>query len=98
MPASKTFQIPQALALAQDPEPRHEEHVPGRDAHAAPHAGIGDGLEESNQIDSVAAASLSGTGKRQSRRPQPMLAAAARTLATRFESALHLDAAQIAAA
>ena len=53
VPASKTLQIPQALALAQDPEHRHQEQIPGRDAHAAAHAGVGDRLEEADQIEIV---------------------------------------------
>ena len=51
VPASKTLQIPQALALAQDPEHRHKEQIPGRDAHAAAHAGVGYRLEAADQIE-----------------------------------------------
>ena len=51
VPASKTFQIPEAFALAQDPEHCHQEQIQGRDAYAAAHAGIGDRLEEADQIE-----------------------------------------------
>jgi len=47
----KTLKIPQALALAQDPECSHQKQIPGRDANAAAHAGIGDSLEVADQIE-----------------------------------------------
>ena len=47
----KAFQIPQALAGAQDPEHRNQEQVPGRDANAPPHLGIRDRLEVADQIE-----------------------------------------------
>ena len=47
----KTLQIAQAFALAQDPKHCHQQEVPGRDAHAPPHPGVGDGLEEADQIE-----------------------------------------------
>ena len=36
----KAFQIPQALAAAQNPEHRNQQQVPGRDANAPSHARI----------------------------------------------------------
>ena len=49
--ASKALQIPQALAIAQDPEHRHQQQVPGRGANAPPHLGIRDRLEVADQIE-----------------------------------------------
>jgi len=40
VPARETFQISQALTLAQDPEKRHQKHVPGWNPDAPPHPGI----------------------------------------------------------
>ena len=51
MTPGKTLQVPEALALAQDPEHRHQQQVPGRDPDALPHAGIGDGLEKADQVE-----------------------------------------------
>lgn len=39
----KAFQIPQALAAAQNPEHRNQQQVPGRDANAPSHARIRSG-------------------------------------------------------
>lgn len=48
---AEALQIPQALALAQDPENRHQQQIPGRDAYAPPHAGIRDRLDVANQVE-----------------------------------------------
>ena len=45
MPAGKTLQIPQSLALAKDPEHGNKQQIPSRDADAPPHAGIRNRLE-----------------------------------------------------
>jgi len=47
----KALQIAQALALVQDPERRHQQHIPGRNADASPHPGIRDRLEEDDQVE-----------------------------------------------
>jgi hypothetical protein len=47
----KTFQIPQALATAQDPEHRHQQQIPGRDADPTPHPSIRNRLEEADQVE-----------------------------------------------
>ena len=49
--SGKTLQIAQALAFAQDPEHGHQQQVPSRDAHTAPHPGIRDRLEVADQIE-----------------------------------------------
>ena len=51
VPTSETLQTPQALALAQDPEDRHQQQVPGWNPDAPPHPGIRDRLEEADQIE-----------------------------------------------
>ncbi len=48
---SKAFQIPQALAAAEDSQHRHQQQVPGRDANAPPHARVRDRLEVADQIE-----------------------------------------------
>ena len=47
----KALQIPQALAAAQDPEHRHQQQVPGRDANAPSHARVRDRLEVADQVE-----------------------------------------------
>jgi hypothetical protein len=84
----KAPQIPQALAFAQDSEYGDQQQIPGRDANAPPHPGIRDRLEVADQIEIAAAETLWGTERRQSCRPQPMLAAAASKPVPDFESAL----------
>lgn len=49
-PACKTLEIPEALALAQDPEHGDQQQVTDRDTQATPHAGIRDRLEKAAQI------------------------------------------------
>jgi hypothetical protein len=51
MTPGKTLQIPQALALAQDAEYRHQQQVPGRDTNPSTHPGIRDRLEVADQIE-----------------------------------------------
>ena len=51
LPASETPRVTQALALAQDPEYRHLQHVPSWNPDAPPHPGIWDRLEEADQIE-----------------------------------------------
>jgi hypothetical protein len=51
MAPGKTLQITHALAFAQDAEHRHQQQVPGRDSDALTHAGIGDDLEEADQVE-----------------------------------------------
>jgi hypothetical protein len=51
MADGKALQIPQALAAAQDPEHRHQQQVPSRKTHAAPHARVRDRLEVADQIE-----------------------------------------------
>ena len=48
---SKTLQIPEALAFAQDPEHCHQQEVPGWDANPSTHPGIRDRLEVADQIE-----------------------------------------------
>jgi len=47
----KAFQIPQALAAAQNPEHRNQQQVPGRDANAPSHARVRDRLEIADQVE-----------------------------------------------
>ena len=47
----KAFQIPQALAAAQDPKHRNQQQVPARDANAPSHARVRDRLEVVDQIE-----------------------------------------------
>ena len=47
----KTLKIAEALALAQDPEHRHQQQVPGRNADTPPHPSIRDRLEVADQIE-----------------------------------------------
>ena len=47
----KTLQIPQALATTQDSQHRHQEQIPGRDAHPAPHPRVRDRLEGADQVE-----------------------------------------------
>lgn len=49
----KAFQIPQALAAAQDPEHCHQQQVPGWGENAPSHARDGDRLEIADQIKIV---------------------------------------------
>ena len=51
VPASETLQIAQALALAQDPEHRHQQQVPGWNPDAPPHPDIMYRPEEADQIE-----------------------------------------------
>ena len=51
MTDGKAVQISQALAAAQDSEHRNQQQVPGRHADATPHPGVGDRLEEADQIE-----------------------------------------------
>jgi hypothetical protein len=47
----KTLQIPQALATAKDPQHRHQQQIPGRNADPAPHPRIRNRLEEADQVE-----------------------------------------------
>jgi hypothetical protein len=47
----KPLQIAQALAAAQDPQHRHQQQIPGGNAHPAPHAGIRDRLQVADQVE-----------------------------------------------
>ena len=47
----KTLKIAEALALAQDPEHRDKQQVPGRNADTPPHPSIRDRLEVADQIE-----------------------------------------------
>ena len=51
MAPGEALQITQALAVAQDPEHRHQQQIPGRDPDALPRAGIRDGLEKADQVE-----------------------------------------------
>ena len=87
MADGKAFQIPQALAAAQDPEHRNKQ-VPGRDANAPPHAHDRDRLEIADQI--AIGCSRNALELREEAIPptSPMLTAPTRALVTEFESAL----------
>ena len=52
-PSEVAFQIPQALAAAQDAQHGHQQQVPGWDANAPPHADIRNRLEVADQIEIV---------------------------------------------
>ena len=47
----KTLQIPQALATAQDPQHRHQQQIPGRNADPASHPRIRDRPEKADQVE-----------------------------------------------
>ena len=88
MADGKAFQIPQALAAAQDPKHRNQQQVPGRDANAPSHARVRDRLEVADQIE--IGCSKNALEHREEAIPptQPMLTAPARDPGTDFESAL----------
>jgi len=48
---SETLQISQAFAAAQDAEHGHQKQVPSGNTNSSPHPGIGDRLEEADQIE-----------------------------------------------
>ena len=48
---SKTLQISQAFAAAQDPEHSHQQQVPSGKTYSSPHAGVWNRLEEADQIE-----------------------------------------------
>lgn len=88
VPASKTLQISQALALAQAPEHRHQEQIPGRDEHAAAHAGVSDRLEEADQIEIGCSSCGVEHGRRMTAAIEPDDDSPPRAPVTYFESAL----------
>jgi hypothetical protein len=45
------LQIPQALATNQDPQHRHQQQIPGRNADPAPHPRIRDRPEKADQVE-----------------------------------------------
>ena len=47
----KALEIPQTLAVAQDSQHRHQQQVPGGNAYATPHAGIGDRPQKADQVE-----------------------------------------------
>lgn len=47
----KTLWVSQALAMAQDPQPRHQQQVSGRNPHPKPHPGVRDRLEVADWIE-----------------------------------------------
>ena len=47
----KTLQIPQALATAQDPQHRHQQQIPGRNADPTPHPGVRNRLEKADLVE-----------------------------------------------
>ena len=51
VPPGNALQITQALALAEDSAHRDKQLVPGRNADAAPHPGIGDRREKADQVE-----------------------------------------------
>ncbi len=51
VPAGKTFQIPQALAAAQDSEHGHQQQVPSWKPYSPPHPRVRDRLEVADQIE-----------------------------------------------
>lgn len=64
---SKTLQITQALATAQDPQHCHQEQIPGRNADPAPHPGVRNRLEKADQVE--IGCGKSGFGHRKSAIP-----------------------------
>jgi len=47
----KALQIALALAVTEDSQHRHQQQVPGGNAHPAPHAGIGDRPQKADQVE-----------------------------------------------
>jgi hypothetical protein len=47
----KVLQIPHALATAQDPQHRHQQQIPGRNADPTPHPRIRDRHEKADQVE-----------------------------------------------
>ena len=87
VPARKMLQIPQALALAQDPEHRHQQQVPGWNPDALAHTGIRDRLEEADQIKIGCSGCDFGHGAGMTAAIEPDDNSPARALITYFESA-----------
>jgi hypothetical protein len=82
-------QIPHALALAEDPEHRHQEHrYQPRMRTLRRMRASGLALRKLIRSRSVAAEAVLSTERKRFCRPQPMVAACARTPVTHFESAL----------
>lgn len=48
---SKTFQIPQSLATAQDPQRRYQQQIPAWHADPVPHLRIRDRLDQADQVE-----------------------------------------------
>lgn len=59
----KTLQIPQALATTQDSQHRHQQQVPGRNAHPTSHAGVRDRPQKADQVEIGWDKSGSGDGE-----------------------------------
>jgi len=66
----------------------HQQQIPSRDADPTPQPGVRNRFRKLNKSSSDAGKAVSDKGRARFRKPQPMLAAAARALVTHFESAL----------
>ncbi len=64
---SKTLQISQTFAAAQDAEHGHEQEIPGRESNPAPHPGVWVRVEEADQIE--IGCIRAGFGHREGARP-----------------------------